>query len=160
MTSFRNVWVGLIAVAIIAIGGYFYPQIKGALGAITGETNYDTLGISGLKLGSTCNNSSGSSGCQKFTKFLSGTCNLTADTSITATTTGTATCATTGSVAGDQVFVELATTTTKMAAQYMVVGTVAGTDSTTVRLLNLTGVTAVPAATNGFGSTTPYWIVR
>lgn len=93
--------------------------------------------------------------------FISaGTCSLVADVSVTATSTGTGTCATIGSQTGDQVFVSLATTTTKMAAQYTVIGTVAGSNSTTVRLLNLTGVSAVPSATNGFGSTTQYQIYR
>lgn len=89
-----------------------------------------------------------------------GTCSLVSDASILATTTGTGTCVTTGSLAGDVVIVSLATTTTKMAAQYSVIGTVAGTDSTTVRLLNLTGVTAVPSATNGLGSSTQFQVFR
>ena len=89
-----------------------------------------------------------------------GTCSLVSDASIAATSTGTGTCVTTGSLAGDQVFVSLSTTTTKLAAQYSLVGAVAGTDTTTVRLLNLTGTAAVPSATNGFGSTTQYTIYR
>ena len=47
-----------------------------------------------------------------------------------------------------------------MAAQWAIIGTVAGTDSATVRLLNLTGTAAVPSATNGLGSSTQYWVVR
>lgn len=90
----------------------------------------------------------------------SGTCTLVSDASIVATTTGTATCVTTGSLAGDRVFVSFSTTTTKIAAQYVIAGTVAGTDSTTVRLINLTGTDAVPSATNGFGSSTSYSIYR
>ena len=90
----------------------------------------------------------------------SGTCTLVADTSIAATSTGTGTCATVGSLAGDQVFISLATTTTKQAANFIPLGTVAGTDSTTIRLFNLTGVAAVPSATNGFGSSTQYQIFR
>jgi hypothetical protein len=94
------------------------------------------------------------------TEMLKGTCSLVSDSSIAATSTGTGTCAISGLVAGDKVFVSLATTTTKIAAQWAIIGTVAGTDSATVRLLNQTGTAAVPAATYGFGSSTQYWVVR
>lgn len=92
--------------------------------------------------------------------IIHGTCSLVSDSSIAATSTGTGTCAAVGAQAGDQVFVSLATTTTKIAAQWALVGTVAGSNTVTVRLLNLTGTAAVPSATNGFGSSTQYWIVR
>lgn len=90
----------------------------------------------------------------------SGTCSLVADTSIAATSTGTATCATTGSQVGDQIFISLATTSTALSRQYSIIGTVAGSNSSTVRLLNLTGTAAVPSATNSFGSSTQYQILR
>lgn len=94
------------------------------------------------------------------TQIIKGTCSLVSDASIAATSTGTGTCATVGSLAGDKVFINLATTTTKVAAQYAIVGAVAGTDTTTVRLLNLTGGAAVPSATDGLGSSTQYMIIR
>lgn len=90
-----------------------------------------------------------------------GTCPLVSDSSVAATSTGTATCATSGSQVGDIVVIAgLATTTTKIAAQWAIVGTIAGSESTTVRILNLTGTAAVPSATNGLGSSTPYSIFR
>lgn len=89
-----------------------------------------------------------------------GTCSLVADTSIAATSTGTGTCAATGAQVGDQVFVSLATTSTAISRNWAVVGTVAASNSITVRLLNLTGTAAVPSATNSFGSSTQYQILR
>jgi hypothetical protein len=100
------------------------------------------------------------SGSTVIDKVYHGTCTLTSDSSITATTTGTGTCTTTGSLAGDRVFVELSTTTTKMSAQYVLAGVVAGTDSTTIRIVNLTGTDGTPGALSGWGSSTKYWIVR
>lgn len=89
-----------------------------------------------------------------------GTCSLVSDTSITATSTGTGTCATTGSLAGDIVMVQLATTSTAATRQWVVTGTVAGTDSTTVRLLNLTGGALVPSSVSGLGSSTQFQVFR
>lgn len=145
MTKVEKIIVGVIA--LIAILALFEPSHKTLL---SGRTNYDTVAASGLVVGSGSN----------LSLVLAGTCSLVSDSSIAATSTGTGTCATTGSKAGDVVVVSLATTTTKMAAQYAVVGTVAGTDSTTVRLLNLTGAAAVPSATDGMGSSTQYWVFR
>lgn len=90
----------------------------------------------------------------------SGACTLVSNSSIAATSTGTGTCAITGVLAGDVVMVSLATTTTKMSAQIAVVGTVASTDSVTVRLLNLTGTASTPGALSGFGSSTQYTVYR
>lgn len=97
-----------------------------------------------------------------YTLIKSGTCTLTSDTSINATSTGSYTCATTGSLAGDLVRIgPLATTTTKMSAQYVIQNTVvAGTDTTTGTILNLTGAAGVPGGVNGYGSSTPYQIFR
>ena len=130
---------------------------EGTLAVTGASTLSSTLDVTGL---STLTSLKVGSSGTTLTQVLSGTCSLVSNTSIAATSTGTGTCVTTGSVAGDVVIVSLATTTTKLAAQYSVIGTVAGTDSTTVRLLNLTGTAAVPSATNGFGSSTQYWIVR
>lgn len=148
----KNVLVGLIVVAIIAIGGYMFPKVAGVAPSFSGmpflETQYFQKGVA---IGDRAT---------VLKKVYTGTCSLVTTTSVAATSTGTATCATTGSLAGDQVFISLATTTTKIAAQWVIVGTVAGTDTTTVRLLNLTGTAGVPSATNGFGSSTPYYFVR
>lgn len=89
-----------------------------------------------------------------------GTCTLVSDSSITATSTGTGTCATTGSQVGDIVVFNISTTTTKQAANIIPIGVIAGSNSSTVRLFNLTGGNIVPSAVNGFGSSSPYQIFR
>lgn len=119
--------------------------------SVTGNTTLASTTATAFKVGQV--------GTQS-TLMLSGTCSLVSNVEIAATSTGTGTCAATGAVAGDRVFVSLATTTTKVAAQWVIVGTVAAADSVTVRLLNQTGTAAVPSATNGLGSSTQYWIVR
>ena len=43
----KSLTIGLIVVAIISIGGYFFPQIQGAFGEVTGTTNYDNLELGG-----------------------------------------------------------------------------------------------------------------
>lgn len=152
MTSLKNVWIAMIVVAIIAVIGVFTPSGKSVIKSFGGVTNYDETDVSAVKVGS-----NGS----RFSLIATGTCTLTSDTSITATTTGSGTCATTNSLAGDVVVVgPLATTTTKATAQFLITAAVATTNSTTVTLLNLTGASAVPGSLNGFGSSTPYQIYR
>lgn len=152
MTSLKNVWIAMIVVAIIAVIGVFTPTGKSVIQSFGGVTNYDELDAKAIKIG-------GSNG-SRIGPIISGTCSLVSDSSIAATSTGTGTCAVTGAVAGDIVMVSLSTTTTKIAAQWQVIGTVATTDSVTVRLLNLTGTAAVPSATNGFGSSTQYYLIH
>lgn len=96
-----------------------------------------------------------------YTLIKSGTCTLLANTSITATSTGNVDCAITGIKSGDLVFMRLAASTT-LASQYVMKSAQASTTNgyATVQLINLTGATAVPAATNGFGSSTAYQIYR
>lgn len=90
-----------------------------------------------------------------------GTCTLLANASITASTTKGADCAVTGARPGDIVNMQLAASTT-LASQYVIKSAHASTtnDFITAELLNLTGGTAVPTATNGFGSSTVYQIWR
>lgn len=142
----------LIVIGIIAISAFVGYKIGVGSRGFGGVTNYDEVDATAIKIG-------GSNG-SRIGPIISGTCSLVSDTSIAATSTGTGTCAVTGAVAGDIVFVSLATTTTKIAAQWAIVGTVATTDSVTVRLLNQTGTAAVPSATNGLGSSTQYYLVH
>lgn len=149
---------GTLAVTGLSSLSFASSTLLSANVAYFGQTATSTISAAGaistpsLQVGLTSGNA--------ITQIIKGTCSLVSDASIAATSTGTGTCATVGSLAGDLVFINLATTTTKMAAQYALVGAVAGTDSTTVRLLNMTGVAAIPSATNGFGSSTQYMIVR
>lgn len=55
MNSSKALWVALIAVAIIAVGGYFFPQVAaGAFGNIDGPTTYGEIGTNALKIGASC----------------------------------------------------------------------------------------------------------
>jgi hypothetical protein len=95
----------------------------------------------------------------------SGTCTLRADFSIAATSTRNVSCTgITGytGAAGDVVRLQLAASTT-LASQYLVKSASASTTasgSIEAALVNLTGGAAVPAATNGFGSSTVYQVFR
>lgn len=97
----------------------------------------------------------------RFTFVKTGTCSLLAHSSIPATTTRSVDCAITGIRSGDLVDLNLAASTT-LASQYVIKSSQASTTNgwATVQLLNLTGGTAVPANTNGFGSSTVYKLYR
>lgn len=154
-------WV-IGAVAILALIISIGNSVGGSNQSVPlrGVTNYDTIKATGIAIGSGCADSYSTCTGSSITQMFTGTCSLVSNSSIAATSTGTGTCSITGLTAGDKVFVSLATTTTKIAAQWAIIGTVAGTDSATIRLYNGTGADAVPAATNGFGSSTQYWVVR
>lgn len=139
-----------VIVGLLFSGAYIVNQsIKGAsVGGVYSTTlrNFESIKV-------------GDNG-EELTLIAAGTCNLTSNTSIAATSTGTGTCTTTGSLTGDVVMVSLATTTTNLNAQFVLAGTVAAADSTTVRLVNLTGTARAPASVSGFGSSTQYQVFR
>lgn len=163
-----GVWALVIAVvalvAVFVIGsvafhaGYNsgvnegYSEDGTPLGLPSSDTN-SAVRISGsLRVGGT----NGSS----LTFIKKGTCNLVGSPeAMTATTTNYATCAATGVVAGDTVFVQLASSTAQSLYGVIVESAYASTTSgsITVRLRNLTGsslgVTAI-------GTSTQYLILR
>lgn len=173
--SNKNLTIGVVVAIILATIGIFTPAGKQFLGAVTGETNYNTIGVSGLKVGSTCNDSFGSSGCQTVAKVRFGTCAL-YDTSngvastLAASTTRAIDCqateplqsgaaaesALTGVVANDTVVLHFSTTTptttnsTVGAVSLTIVGYSASTTAgyITAIVANNTG------ATQTLGSTT------
>ena len=107
----KSLTIGLVVVAIVAIIGIFMPILpngKSVFGAVTGETNLNTLGVSGLKLGSACNDSFGSSGCQTNTKFASGACYpaLPSNLGFLATSTIVMDCVASSVVSGDRVIAQ------------------------------------------------------
>lgn len=164
MSNKRIGWgIGILLVAIVFAVSIFGHTNTPATAAITNPpTNLDYLQLSqGLQLpgGPSITTALQGSNIQ-FIKF--GTCTIKADTSITATTTGAAECAFTGVKTGDTVFVTLNASTT-LASQYVIKGAVASTTADgfiRFSILNLTGGSAVPAATAGFGSSTAVLILR
>lgn len=125
----QNLTIGLAVVAIIlAILGLSQSStsvsnsVSKVVGAITGETNFNTLGVSGLKLGSTCNDSFGSSGCQTIAQQRFSTCNINNSGQSAVLGAGLTrafdcgsgndgTSALTGVISGDTVFVHFASST-------------------------------------------------
>lgn len=154
----KNLTIGLVVVAIVAIIGLFFPNA--AASVLGGVTNYDTISGTGLQIGSGCADSNSTCTGTTMSQIYSGSCVLVSNSSIAATSTGTGTCAISGLLAGDKVFVSIATTTTEITRQFAVLGAIAGTDSATIRLANLTGAASTPGSISGFGSTTNYWVVR
>lgn len=90
-----------------------------------------------------------------------GTCTILADASVAATSTKNFDCAFTGARSGDIVVAALQASST-LASQYVIKGVTASStaDYLTFSILNLTGGAAVPAATNGFGSSTQVELFR
>ena len=166
----QNLGIGLAVVAIIlAIIAFQYPKAaQGILGAITGETNFNTIGLSGLKLGSSCNDSFGSGSCQTHAKFLSGTCNaLIGDQRlpVAATSSFPLDCAVTGAVSGDKfVSLYLPTTANNVAAgktDYFVI--LNSYSSSTSGFITANVLWLGASATNSFAqasTTLKYWIAN
>jgi len=151
----KNYFFGLIAVVALVlslvglVGGNQSGNVLG------GRTNYDTVQVSGLVVGS-------SASATNLSLVKTGTCSLIAVSSIAATSTGYAYCTgLTGVQSGDIVDITL-TASTSLASQYVVKGVSASSTAGAidVSLLNLTGAAATPAATNGFGSSTEYKVYR
>ena len=176
MTSLKNVWVALIAVAIIAIGAYYYPSVKSTTNGLFGSTSCGSITCleGGLRLVTDAGGdfesdvaavfggtfTLGSSGTA-LSQLQKGSCNLlTAGATVTATTTKQFDCAVTGVISTDTVF---ATGTSTIAANGGVMFISGATASTTngfitVWVTNLTGANnTVPL---GIASSTKYLILR
>lgn len=150
----KTLIITLVAVIAIVLVAFVVTSTKStpAQVAVGGTSNFDTIGVTGLYVGS-----SGTT----LTGIFTGTCSILANASVAATSTSNFDCVAADAVSGDKVFVaQLASST--LASQYVIKGVRASTTSgfITFSILNLTGTSAVPAATNGFGSSTAYFIVR
>lgn len=140
MTSEKKLWVALIAVAILALGGYYYPTVKGSVEtAFGGVTNYDEVDATALKIG-------GANG-SRVGPIIATTCNAAIATlPLAASSTATATCAVTGVAAGDIVTVFIPGTTSFSAwGGLFVGGATPSTNTITFQYFNGSG-----AATSSF----------
>lgn len=184
MTNTKNLWIALGVVAIVAIAGLFYPQTAGRiLGAVTGTTNFDNLGILQLKLGTTCNSSFGYAGCNgtAISRLNKGTCYIQPyATTIAASSTAAVECqataatggvttandtALTGVTSGDAVFVTFATSTAITAGggagAPFVVGAVASSTAGYIHvILGNMGQTYTWPTTGTASGTMTYWVAN
>lgn len=188
--SNKNLTIGLVVAIVIAIGGLFFPSqvqqtIQKGFGAVTGITNYDNLGILGLKLGTTCNDGNAYSGCNgtAFTRMNGGQCYFTpSSATIAASTTVNIDCqatagiwsgavsALTGVASGDNVVVTLGTTTAsgstgtaKLGMGLALGGCIASSTSgfITCQLDNLTGGTFTwPTGNQAASGTASYFVTK
>jgi len=78
----KTLYIGLVVVALIAIGAYFYPKSAALFGD---ATNFDAIGTEELKVGDGCNDFPSYSSCQGLSIGVNGT--LTQGGGVTATTT-------------------------------------------------------------------------
>lgn len=132
------------------VADYFY---QGLYAGTSNQFSVDssgkmTVGTSGTKIGT----------------LIYGTCYLKADFSIAATSTAMVDCVSSSFASGDTVIIGgFATSSTALTRQFDIKGT--GSASTTagyapVRVLNWTGAAVTPASLSGFGSSTPFVIIR
>lgn len=160
--------IGLAVLCLIAYGLFHTKTnvLGGANQCASGQTCLPSMEFTGANSGvtntlqidsGTFQLGSGSS----FSLIKSGTCSILANASVTASTTSNFDCAFTGVQSGDNVQAQLSASST-LASQFVIKGVTASTTSgwITFSLLNLTGTSAVPAATNGFGSSTAVVIFR
>ncbi len=152
-------YAGVVAlVAIVLLVGLGLNS--GTAPVAGGTTNYDGIGTESIAVGDGCNDSFSSCSGTTLELIKQGTCNIVSDSSIAATSTGSGTCAISGLLAGDHVMLDIATTSTALSRALVPMGVIAGTDSATIRLFNLTGAATTPGAIPGFGSSTPYSVFR
>ena len=171
----RNLWVALIAVAIIALIGWSLPKggttirevVKGGFGDITGTTNFDNLGLQQLKIGATCNTAYSSCVGTAITRINAGFCNIhtAGDTSISASSTETWDCqagtgtfsALTGVSNGDVCSVQFASTSPTTFGGLEILGQSASTTQGAIvlKIYNATGAayTWAQAATSSLNYT-------
>ena len=159
--SNKTLTIGLLITVVIAVGGYFFPQMKGLFGSVgtrfpnglavgttaTVTQNKITIGNSGTAVGN----------------LLFGTCNLLGmDVSQAASTTASYDCAVTGATAASIVLAQLSTTTQNTSVLNWAVTSAKGSttaDYITLRVSNLAGTALVPSA-SAVGSSTNYFIIR
>ena len=101
----------------------------------------------------------GSSGTTQDNQIIT-TCNPTANTSVSATSTSYIFCTgVTGVTSSDLVFAEFSTSTNAIADQWVIVGAKASTTAGAVdiKIMNLTGTAAVPSAASTVASSTKIW---
>jgi hypothetical protein len=135
-----------ITVALIAVIVLGFILLNGKEVVTRGVTNFDTLGITGLQIGT-----SGSS----LSQVLTGTMNCTGGATVGTSTTGAYQCAVTGVVSGDKVFASLTTTP----AGIYISGVVASSTSGFVQL-TLGNTATSPTAPTGATTSVQYLIVR
>lgn len=170
----RDLALGIVVViALFSIfnGGGSTTSLFGANQCASGQTCMSSLELTGPNSGVTnalqvdsgafVLGPSGSSQTQQ----IATTCNPTADTSVSATSTGYMFCTgVTGVTSSSQVFAQIATSTNAIGAQWLLVGAKASTTAGAIdfKIMNLTGTAAVPSASAGasFASSTRLWIVN
>lgn len=146
MSNDKRLWVAVVAVAIIAVGAYFYPQqAAGLLGAVgTRFPNGLAVGTTSPAQGKLLIGTNGTNiGNVNFQ-----TCSLIlASYTLAASSTVTADCAVTGAQTGDVVFAQFATTTpgAGTGAGWLITGASASTTAgfDTLSVINNTGTSAV-----------------
>lgn len=147
--------VALVAM-VIAIGGYFFPQIKGSVLSFGGVTNYDEVDVDALRVGSGCGAGSSSCVAPRLDLVAVGTCSLIAPSfTVAASTTVSMDCAVSGVTSGDFVFAQFATSTT-LGNGWAINGASASTTAgyATFRVTNWTGASGIIPAS--LASSTQY----
>ena len=150
MNSNSKVFVGVLIAVIIAIGGYFFPQVQ----SIVGSDGRGTRFPNGISVNSTVSPASnglriGANGSE-IVEMKSTTCNAaTTELPLEATSTDAFTCSVTGVAAGDQVHVTLPSDSGSVFGGFNISYAVASTDTVTFGVQNNTGVatTSFPLAT-------------
>jgi hypothetical protein len=172
-------WViGVVAILalVISIGNAVGGNQSVSLG---GTTNYDTLGLTGLKVGSGCNDSYGSCTGTSIAQLNAGTCYiLPYATTIAATSSAQVDCqgtaaigttnttlasALTGVAFGDKVQVTLSTTTAGSTVNGLVLGGATASTTSgyiTLKISNLTGTTYTWPVTGNASGTASFITIR
>lgn len=162
MKSNLTLWVALIAVAIIAVGGYFFPQIQTVLGSV------GTRFPNGLAVGTTASVTQnkmtiGNTGTA-IGNYQFGSCTLIGtDVSQAASTTVPYDCAVTGATSASIVFGLISTSTSRATGgvqSWIISGAKASTTAGYVTFMLTNNGSAVAPSVTSVGSSTSYILIN
>lgn len=162
MKTEKSLWVGLVAVAILALVAIALPktivvqpgssQVDSSQPSFGGVTNYDEVDATALRIGGSSSSRLG---------FLaSASCSLIAPSfTVAASTTVSMDCAVTGVASGDRILAQFATSTVA-GNGWDIVGASASTTGSfvTLRVTNWTGASNIIPAS--LASSTQVWVAR
>lgn len=159
--SNNTLTAGLVIAIVIAIGGYFFPQIAQLAGAV-GTRFPDGISV-GTTVAATKNKLTVGTSGTPMGNIIYGTCTLKFDGTLLASSTTMVDCASSSFAVGDTVDI-LGLATSSVAASRTITINGTGSASTTagfapVRVTVLTGTTLTPGGA-GLGSSTPFMIMR
>lgn len=143
--------------AVVFVGGYFYMGSDYQTPSAGGTTNYDTLGVTELKVGTGCNDGLGTCTGTAVSQINAGDCVITSSANtIAATSSATVECAATGARFGDNVSITVSTSSSVSLFGGLVVAGQSASATNDVIILKLFNQTGATFTWTALASTTAF----